>query len=191
MEWKPALLKTRRKTLLALETFLGGMETYGRLRNAHRCRALETFLGGMETSRLCPSPCRLRRALKPSLVEWKRESGGEWSNRAHGLETFLGGMETYQVPIVRDIGDILETFLGGMETRLVRKRRLRKRGTLKPSLVEWKQRAVPKLWAVALEPLKPSLVEWKRFGMLAAGILFDALETFLGGMETSHTRQRA
>mgnify|MGYP001641505419 CR=1 FL=1 len=54
----------------------------------------------------------------------------------------------------------LETFLGGMETS-IGETGYRWSRTLKPSLVEWKQKA--KKFAKDFKiTLKPSLVEWKR-----------------------------
>ena len=55
-------------------------------------------------------------ALKPSLVEWKRERAVNVPVPAWFLETFLGGMETPEVDARQLYFAHLETFLGGMET---------------------------------------------------------------------------
>ena len=57
-------------------------------------------------------------------------------------------------------GAALETFLGGMETRHQPTGYVAVPGTLKPSLVEWKQTKFSKFLSFSTS-LKPSLVEWK------------------------------
>ena len=71
VEWKPTRELSGKEVWLHLETFLGGMETFGVDTAAYAELSLETFLGGMETD----------------------EIGGKRLLR-RDLETFLGGMET-------------------------------------------------------------------------------------------------
>ena len=143
--------------------------------------------------------------LKPSLVEWKPHQGHSPLWAFSSLETFLGGMETPSVIEGQVITLALETFLGGMETAPKRQmaggaERLETflggmetaapyavpgtvRGSLKPSLVEWKQNGSSGFtWRPMT--LKPSLVEWKLLQTIQEWHRHTILETFLGGMET-------
>ena len=78
-------------------------------------------------------------ALKPSLVEWKRDKVSKDEGVRRLLETFLGGMETHLGFGHRRAVRSLETFLGGMETPVEDAAEEAYRVTLKPSLVEWKR----------------------------------------------------
>ena len=141
----------------------------------------------METPGELPERCR-DRALKPSLVEWKRPGGAPgWSPGARSLETFLSGMETLQRPGIRDGEPALKPSL--VEWKLADTAAVANsaKAALKPSLVEWKPvrrgRAAPRG-----RPLKPSLVEWKPISPNQRGRSASSLETFLSGMETSLER---
>ena len=70
----------------------------------------------METGRRTGSRSG-RRALKPSLVEWKHIIKCSFHCLFPPLETFLGGMETLVFFFILFLFiTLLETFLGGMET---------------------------------------------------------------------------
>ena len=92
-------------------------------------------------------------------------------------------METGPDGTVRQRAPDLETFLGGMETEGEKNISLFLLHALKPSLVEWKQ-VFGEVFEAMAKALKPSLVEWKPTKSRRSPPLHQALETFLGGMET-------
>ena len=139
VEWKLHCRTPPDVTLSLLETFLGGMETSEVHDTGAFRERLETFLGGMET--LWPNRrMRARRNLETFLGGMETGRTGTRTTPRSDLETFLGGMETVIIDadLIPDLD--LETFLGGMETYSPQRIQQVGGGSLKPSLVEWKQR---------------------------------------------------
>ena len=84
--WVPTLL-------IGLETFLGGMETVIPYILRVAARALKPSLVEWKRVNVRVSETR-GQTLKPSLVEWKPNISSRRTGRQRRLETFLGGMET-------------------------------------------------------------------------------------------------
>ena len=122
-------------------------------------------------------------ALKPSLVEWKRNQALSKQLLGLVLETFLGGMETGDCPGAGRYHVRLETFLGGMETGADRGRRGDRTGL---------ETFLSGMETKGYGSLQPDAGDLETFlsgmetlvGIEAVVRALGDLETFLGGMET-------